>query len=66
MVRIFKDSMVKYLNENNGRQQGFTKSHSCFTNQLEFAVDAYERRFKGKLVDVVYLDFAKHLIKYLM
>src|SRR6218665_829297 len=62
MERIVKDNIVEHLNEYNvikGSQHGFTRGRSCLTNLLEFFEDVYEKIDKGKLVYVIYLDFAK-------
>src|SRR6218665_2164632 len=62
MERIVKDNVVEHLNEYNvikGSQHRFTRGRSCLTNLLEFFEEVYERIDEGKLVDVVYLDFAK-------
>ena len=62
MERIVKDNVVEHLNRYNvikGSQHGFTRGRSCLTNLLEFFEDVYEKIDKGKLVYVIYLDFAK-------
>lgn len=40
-------------------QHGFTRDCSCLRNLVEFVEKVYERIDEGRLVDAIYLYFAK-------
>lgn len=45
-------------------QHGFTKGKSCLTNLLIFMEDITRANDLGKPMDVIYLKFIKHLIRF--
>ena len=59
---ILRDNVVKHLTSHSlllQSQHGFTKRRSCLTNLLLFLKDVTKAIDKGKLMDMVYLDFSK-------
>ena len=49
-------------------QHGFRNKHSCLKSQLDLyaqGIDTYDKD-NNKAVDLVYLDFKKHLTRYHM
>lgn len=62
LERIFKEDIVKFLEENSkirNTQHGFRSKRSCLTNLLEFMEYVAKRLDEGKPVDSIYLDFQK-------
>ena len=59
---VLRDNILMHLREINlinSSQHGFVKNRSCLTNLLEFLEYVCIYLFKGRPVDVIYLDFRK-------
>ena len=71
MERLVKGRIVTDLEMNNllgNSQHGFRNKRSCLTSLLDFfaqVIDKYDTGSK-KAIDLVYLDFKKHLTRYCM
>src|SRR5277367_6601805 len=69
MERILKEKIVEFLEETKllgESQHGFRKDKSCLTNLLEYSQIVADYIDNGEPVDAIFLDFQKHLTKYLM
>ena len=65
MERLVRNTLVEHMVENNlftTEQHGFITSKSCTTQMLEYMEDVTKAIDNGNDVDVIYLDFCKHLI----
>jgi len=63
---IVRDSLTEYLESNctiTDSQHGFRTGRSCMSNLLSFLDRVSEGVDAGKVIDVIYLDFAKALDK---
>ena len=64
-----RDHIIKYLKINEiitPSQHGFVPNRACMTNLLETLDVITDVANKGKSVDLMLLDFAKPLIRFLM
>jgi hypothetical protein len=62
MEGILKDQIVKHLERQGlirAMQHGFMRGRSCTTNLLSFFEKITSELDSGKVIDVIYLDFAK-------
>ncbi|XP_050792312.1 myoD family inhibitor domain-containing protein isoform X1 [Gopherus flavomarginatus] len=62
MEQVLKESILKHLEEKKvirNSQHGFTKGKSCLTNPVSFYEEISGSVDKGKVVDVLFLDFSK-------
>jgi hypothetical protein len=62
MEGILKDQIVKHLERQGlirATQHGFMRGRSCTTNLLTFFEKITAELDSGKVIDVIYLDFAK-------
>ena len=71
MERLVKGRLITHMEMNNligDSQHGFRNKRSCQTSMLDFfaqVIDTYDTD-KNKAVDLIYLDFQKHLTRYHM
>ena len=66
MDSIIKDQVVDHLVNNsliNKSQQGFMKHKLCVTNLLEFFDKITLETDNNIPMNIIYLDFSKHLIR---